>query len=365
MKKWYFSHNGDVTGPLSEAEAREFLQNEPNCYGWHPSFTQWLPVSHINEFAGLVPPPESPAQIPVELITDFSKKRKELHATINNMDESVKYTKTYLYELEQEINIYKRLTSKLSDEVRNNISSIEVKYEGYLKVFEELINAMNIAKSEIGEVTTEFDKRVELRKKDLAAMPKPPTTVVQDNTAVEVTAEKTDNVAEIRPKTASLDPQPYKPSASLDNIAVRVKPGESIDDIAPASASKIDAKVKLEDDMRTELEQQLEAVFEKNNAAQIEDAKTDEPKTEAVPKRQGVTSIFKSVFRGDKKVEPPGELTEVAAPKTATSPVKLAHSNDHLDLDDDDDYDDDEKAVVNESPADKESRIRRRSRRRR
>ncbi|QIR15381.1 DUF4339 domain-containing protein [Shewanella aestuarii] len=363
MKKWYFSHNGDVTGPLSEVEARNFLQDEPNCYGWHPSFTQWLPVSHISEFAALVPPPESPAQIPLELITDFTQKRKELHATIMNMDESVKYTKTYLYELEQEINIYKRLTNKLSDEVRNNINSIEIKYEGYLKIFDELINAMDIAKSEIGEVTTEFDKRVELRKKDLAAIPKPPAAVVKDTAEAEVNTVKTDNVAEIRPRTASLDPQPYKPSASLDNVAVRVKPGESIDDIAPPAINKADAKAELEDDMRTELEQQLEAVFEKSNAAQTEEATA---KAEATPKRQGVTSIFKSVFRGDKKVEPPGELaTELTEKKSPPSPVQLAHSNDHLDIDDDDDYDEDEKAIVNESAADRESRIRRRSRRRR
>ncbi|GGN73505.1 MULTISPECIES: DUF4339 domain-containing protein [Pseudomonadati] len=489
MKKWFFSHDGDVSGPLTQSEAIAFLQNEPDCYGWHPSFTQWLPVSHIGEFAGVVPPPTSPAEIPTELINEFNTKRNELHEKINEMDESVKYSKTYLYELEQEINIYKRLTSKLSDDVKNNINTIENKYEGYQKILEELVDAVSIAKSEITEVTSEFDKRVVERAQDQASVPTPPQAILDSTPNVSldpvvakptsepiaasldpvvtkpahdpisasldpvatkslseaitssldpvatkslseaitssldpvatkslseaitssldpvatkslsldpiatprsaldpiaspslsldpiptkslsldpvaVKATNLDNVAEIRPRTASLDPQPIRPSASLDNVAVRLKPGESIDDIAPKkSQEKID-NIQFSEELKNNIEQKLEKVFEESPAVPTEKTSkksdTEKTKTEAPAKLQGVTSILKSVFRGDKKVEPKQEVK-------LDSPVTLAHSNDNLDDDHDehDDHHEEKNGTTGDTSADKEGRMRRRSRRRR
>lgn len=418
MKKWFFSHDGDVTGPLTEVEAIAFLQNEPNCYGWHPAFSQWLPVSHISEFSSVVSQPESPAQIPKELINEFTTKRHQLTEKLVEMDESIKYSKTYLYELEQEINIYKRLTSKLSDEVRSNISSIESRYEGYQVLFEELVHAVHIAKSEMAEVTTEFDKRIEAREKDQTAVPTPQQVTLNTSstssidssvpfesaaaksTSADPVATKTlsldpiatksasldpvastglsldpvatktvpvdpiisktitlDNVAEIRPRTASLDPQPIRPSASMDNVAVRLKPGESIDDITPKkSQEKIDS-IQFSDELKSNIEQKLEKVFEDSPA--VPDEKVSS-KPEPSAKLQGVTSILKSVFRGDKKVEPKQEIK-------VESPVSLAHSNDDLDDEHDDFLDNEERNGTDgeASATDKEGRMRRRSRRRR
>lgn len=181
MKKWFLSQDGELTGPLTEAEAIAYLQDKPNCYGWHPTFSQWLPVSHIAEFVGRVPAVESPAKIPKELIDGFNTKRTELQHTFGAMDESIKYTKTYLYELEQEINIYKRLTNKLSDEVKQGIGGIESTYQGYQKVLEDLVYAVSMAKVEMEEVTAEFDQRLLEREKDLASAPAAPQAVL--NTA--------------------------------------------------------------------------------------------------------------------------------------------------------------------------------------
>ncbi|MCH4294902.1 GYF domain-containing protein [Shewanella sp. 3B26] len=181
MKKWFLSQDGELTGPLTEAEAIAYLQDKPNSYGWHPTFSQWLPVSHIAEFVGRVPAVESPAKIPKELIDGFNTKRTELQHTFGAMDESIKYTKTYLYELEQEINIYKRLTNKLSDEVKQGIGGIESTYQGYQKVLEDLVYAVSMAKVEMEEVTAEFDQRLLEREKDLASAPAAPQAVL--NTA--------------------------------------------------------------------------------------------------------------------------------------------------------------------------------------
>lgn len=181
MKKWFLSQDGELTGPLTEAEAIAYLQDKPDCYGWHPTFSQWLPVNHIAEFVGRVPAVESPAKIPKELIDEFNTKRTELQHTFGAMDESIKYTKTYLYELEQEINIYKRLTNKLSDEVKQGIGGIESTYQGYQKVLEDLVYAVSMAKVEMEEVTAEFDQRLLEREKDLASAPAAPQAVL--NTA--------------------------------------------------------------------------------------------------------------------------------------------------------------------------------------
>ncbi|QSX37803.1 DUF4339 domain-containing protein [Shewanella sedimentimangrovi] len=179
MKKWFFSHDGEVSGPFTQAEALAYVPGNPNSYGWHPSLSQWLPVSHIGEFAALVTPPESPAQIPQALIDDFTDKRQALTEKVVEMDEAIKFSKTYLYELEQEINIYKRLTHKMSDEVRSNISSIEDKYHGYQKVLEELIQAMAEAKTELADVIAEFEHRLEARAKDQAFVPAPPQVTLE------------------------------------------------------------------------------------------------------------------------------------------------------------------------------------------
>jgi hypothetical protein len=239
MKKWYFSHDGEITGPFTQVEAIDFVQQQPDSYGWHPSFTQWLPVSHIGEFTGQVPTLESPAQVPKALITEFSSKRHELRDRIVKMDESIKFSKTYLYELEQEINIYKRLTHTLSDAVKNNIGSIESKYEGYQKTFEDLINAVSIAKSEIAEVTGEFDKRVEARAKDMASLPTPPKAVPTTAPGVAATKLKIETEEEAAPldpvptKAVALDPVATK-AVSMDPVAT--KPG-SLDPVASKPGS--------------------------------------------------------------------------------------------------------------------------------
>ncbi|MCL1141974.1 DUF4339 domain-containing protein [Shewanella gaetbuli] len=434
MKKWFFSHDGDVTGPLNESEALEFLQHQPNCYGWHPSFSQWLPVSHISEFAGKVAIPESPAQIPPTLIKEFSNTKQSIRHKLTEMDESIKYSKTYLYELEQEINIYKRLTNKLSDEVKNNINGIEAKYESYQKLFAELLEAVEIAKTEMLEVTTEFDARLEARAQDLAAVPTPAKNIETEvaesadspaidaaivaelssdpvatiTTPLDPVATKSttldavattsasldpiatksapldpiaspslsldpvatpmDNVAEIRPKIASLDPQPIRPGASMDNVAVRLKPGESVDDISLKKSQEKADNNQLSDEVKNAIEQKLEKVLDEAPAAdnksttQANTEKTETAAkkpaiTESPAKLQGVTSILKSVFRGDKKVEPKKEVN-------LDSPVTLAHSNDAID--DEDSLEIQDKTGTDGAPAsDKEGRMRRRSRRRR
>ncbi|MBT1443536.1 DUF4339 domain-containing protein [Shewanella sp. JM162201] len=161
MKKWILSHNGAMTAPLTETEAIAFLQEQPDSYAWHPSFSQWQPASSVAAFAGKIPAPTPLSRVPDELIAAFQARRDALTERIAAISQSVTFSKTYLYELEQEINIYKRLTHKLSDEVKQGIGGIEGSYRGYQKVLEDLSYSLSMAKVELTEVADDFDKRLE------------------------------------------------------------------------------------------------------------------------------------------------------------------------------------------------------------
>ncbi|WP_372873134.1 GYF domain-containing protein, partial [Shewanella sp.] len=210
MKKWFLSQDGELTGPLTEAEALTCLQDAPDSYGWCRGFSQWLPASHIVEFAGRFPTVELPAKVPSELIDEFSNRRSELKNTFSSVDEAIKFTKTYLYELEQEINIYKRQTVKLSDEVKQGIAGIESSYEGFQKVVEDLVYAVSMAKVEMNEVTAEFDKCLLEREKDVAAAPTPPKPMAAvldaDGTTPLQSPQDTGSPEELSAKDSKKDP---------------------------------------------------------------------------------------------------------------------------------------------------------------
>ncbi|WP_394131960.1 DUF4339 domain-containing protein [Shewanella maritima] len=323
MTKWFFSKNGDVTGPLSEAEAKAFVQNDPECYGWHPSFTHWKPVGKINEFAELVPEIAPPAQIPQSLIDDFVAKKQDIANKVESMNDSIKFTKTYLYELEQEINIYKRLTNSLTDEVKGNIRPFEQKYEAFNSTFEELANALAIAKGESEEVIAEFDKRVAEREAEaLASISVPPA-------AVPSIADLHDNVAEIKPKSAS----------SLDNVAVRVKPKDvaaSLDPVAETpKAPSLDATASKPKPKIDKIEFTEETTAESSN-------KDD---------KLGVSSILKSVFKGDAKKSDSHVESNVTKLTTGNDKKPTPEKNQS-------------EEVAEETEAERENRMRRRRRRR-
>ena len=177
MKKWYFSKNGKISGPLDLEDARDFLTKDPDFYGWHPSFSQWRPVSCIVEFDDVVPEPVPPAQIPPELIQEFIDKKQELHDKIDLIDESIDERTTSMYELEQEIKIYKRITQNLSDEVKANITSIEQNHKQLQKNLSDLKKVTDIANNEIDEIVTDFDTRVADKTDKTDKTDKKPTTI--------------------------------------------------------------------------------------------------------------------------------------------------------------------------------------------
>lgn len=142
MKKWFFSDNGKVTGPLGLKESNELISTNADLYAWHPSYTHWVPVSCIDEFTvGLTPPPP-PIEIPSGLIDDLIGEEKELITTLDRIDKTIKITSDSLYELDSELENYGKITHNLTEEVRIVVKTIEEQYASLQK------NLANVIKTE-------------------------------------------------------------------------------------------------------------------------------------------------------------------------------------------------------------------------
>ncbi|MEZ9139054.1 MULTISPECIES: DUF4339 domain-containing protein [unclassified Shewanella] len=344
MKKWYFSKNGQVTGPLNEVEAKEFLLKDGDCYGWHPSFTQWKPVSCIKEFAHIVPAMVPPALIPQALIEEFAAKEKALQVKVASMEESVLSTKGVLVEFEQEINTYKKLTINLTDEVKSNIDPFESKYNTFKGSFDELISALSIAKTEVNEVSTDFNQRVAKQNAEnintisapTVAPVTAPSPAKADNGSI-----SPDNVSEISNQIQKALAESMLKSAEEDNAvaeltaAKTVNATKSLDPVAVAPKKpkpKID-KIEFSEDIS-------------------EDKADDTAGTTG-----GVTSIIKSVFKGDtkrneKKSETPDDVDQLAASTEEKTTAKTDQSADSAN-----------DGTAEETEEEKEGRMRRRRRR--
>lgn len=128
MKKWFFSDNGKVTGPLGLKESNELISKNSDLYAWHPSYTHWVPVSCIDEFEMSISPPPPPIEIPKDLIDGLIGEEKELITTLDRIDKTIKITSDSLYEIDAELDNYGQIAHKLTEEVRAVVKTIEEQY---------------------------------------------------------------------------------------------------------------------------------------------------------------------------------------------------------------------------------------------
>jgi hypothetical protein len=133
VKEWFFSNDGDISGPLGLEESNKFIAKHPDVYAWHPSYAQWMPVGAVEEFDVAVPVPKPPGNLPKELIEGFIQKERELSTTLGRIDNTLKVTSASLSELDTDIENYKQTTQKLNEEVRTTIRSIEEQYAALQK----------------------------------------------------------------------------------------------------------------------------------------------------------------------------------------------------------------------------------------
>ncbi|MBU2892607.1 DUF4339 domain-containing protein [Colwellia sp. D2M02] len=288
MKKWFFSDNGKVTAPLSQTEARAYLADNPTVYGWHPSFSQWKPVTCIPEFADIVPLPEQSLLVPKELTDKFLAKKQRLQTKLTSIDDSIKHTQSSLTKFEKQIEDYKALTQNLNDDVKGAIDNIEKKYSGLNKKIAQVKNAINIAEVEINDAIKSFDHRVNSND---VFMPSCHGTV-----------------------------KPAK-SAPLTEVEVAQKASEA----AQISKAKL-AQAKLATPhKRVEAEKPVEEVAKKEAPKKEESVAKNKAEDESKANKEGfgMKNIMKSVFKGDKKVE----SSEEQPPMSMAERLKMAQNN--------------------------------------
>jgi len=141
MKKWLFSDNGKITGPLGFAESQELIKNNPSLYAWSPSYTHWIPVNHIEEFELAIKIPTPPLGIPQELIKAFINEEQKLVDQLDILNNDLSSTHTELNALNTETQHYQQLTANLNKEVSAVISNIEQQYAALEK------NLANVSKA--------------------------------------------------------------------------------------------------------------------------------------------------------------------------------------------------------------------------
>jgi uncharacterized protein YoxC len=296
MKKWFFSDNGKVTAPLNHTEAREYLADNPTVYGWHPSFSQWKPVSCIPEFADVVPLPEQSLLVPKELTDKFLAKKLRLQTKLSSIDDSIKHTEATFSKFEKQINAYKELTQNLNDDVKGAISNIEKKYAGLNKKVEQVKNAVNIAEVEMNDAVQSFDRRV--NSNDIS-MPSCHNTVKQLSS--NVISDITDAEKSQKAKDAE---QISKAKLAQAKLAT---PHKRVDADKKPTVEKVKEETKVAPKV----------------AKEIIPPDAEYANKMAKESFNGMKNMMKSVFKGDKKVEAETE----DAPMSMAEKLKMAQNN--------------------------------------
>jgi len=160
IKKWFFSNNLEIIGPLDLRAAKKYLLEYPNVYGWHPSFTQWKPVSCIDEFSAVLPPVIQAPLIPKEISEQFLAKQQRLEGSLITINNNLKKTQYSLNEFDKKIAEYKTLTKDLNGDIKNAIDNVEIKYSSLKSKLSQIGNAVNIADKEMLDAVDTFDSRM-------------------------------------------------------------------------------------------------------------------------------------------------------------------------------------------------------------
>jgi uncharacterized protein YoxC len=296
MKKWFFSNDGVVTSPLNHTEARTYLEDKPNAYGWHPSFSQWKPVSCIPEFTDLVSSPEKSSLVSKELTEKFLAKKLRLETKLSSIEDSINHTASTFSKFEKQISSYKALTQNLSDEVKTAIVDIERKYDGINKKLSQVKNAVNIAEVEMNDAIKGFNNKANSN---------------------DVRMPSCDNVAR----------QPFTADTSVDaeREAAQISKAKLAQAKLATPHKRLDTdKKSVEEIVNVTPKVVKQTVAPKSNTKKV--IAPDIDFDDKAPKESfnGMKSMMKSVFKGDKKLE---TETKDEKPMSMAERLRMAQNN--------------------------------------
>ena len=128
MKKWLFSDNGKIIGPLGLTQSQALIKKHPSLYAWNPAQTHWMPVSHIEEFDMVMDIPPPPLDVPQDFIEKFINDERKLIAQLGSLDENIDLSHSEVSTLATDTQHYQQLTSDLNEKVKAVVSNIEQQY---------------------------------------------------------------------------------------------------------------------------------------------------------------------------------------------------------------------------------------------
>jgi hypothetical protein len=301
MKKWFFSNNGKVTAPLDLDAAKDYLSNNPDVYGWHPSFNQWKPVNCISEFVDVLPPTVQPPLIPKEVSDKFFAKKQRLESKLTSIDDSINHSQSSFKKFEKQIEDYKSLTENLNDDVKGAIDNIEKKYKSLSRKLSQVKEAVQIAEKEMSEVVGDFDNRMSSNDIFMPSCNLSNTSALDSNNVLSESA-KASKAKRAQEKLAT----PHK----------RVEPVETKIEDSTTKKSVTEKQVK------TSSQSPLYDAYDNKNTAK---AKV-ESEAESVAKDSfnGMKSMMKSVFKGDGKLTKTEQIDNVEVKKGKDEPLSMA-----------------------------------------
>ena len=293
MKKWFFSNNGDVTAPLDLDAAKEYLAENPDVYGWHPSFSQWKPVNCISDFVDVLPPTVQSPSIPKEISDKFLAKKQRLETKLTSIDDSVKNSQSSLGKLEALIANYQDMTQNLNDDVKGAIDNIERKYKSLSRKLSQVKDAVHIAENEMAEVVDDFNLR--MSSNDIFMPSCNPASM--DGSAVNDSFERA---------------QTSKAKLAQEKLATPHKRVEPV--------KKVVAELPV---AKKEPVTATKAIKKDKSGSKI-DFQTDESQ-DAKDSFNGMKNMMKSVFKGDNKVVKSDTKEVTEDPKKADEkPLSMA-----------------------------------------
>ncbi len=396
MNTWIFSKNGVVTEPLDLAKAKKYVIDNPDAYGWQASFTQWLPVNSINEFAALLPKQEVAAQVPKKIVDEFRAKEQTLDSHFDKLNQELAASEINAQNFAHEIATYKELTVNLSDEVKNNISEIEQQYQVLVKQLKTFRLEVKSSHQVLDNVVKVFNEKID--GKAIVNTPvkhsTAPNSGIKAETKTEVVVEKTQAPVDAKTKSVSKADEVHKATGAKAEVAETKEEKLTSDEQnkvtaistrvpKPQGAKVISTRSKHPNSVRVSSTVQSDKKIEKlaPTTQNIASAKSPEPEVKKEAKstspsevkenvavsdeqvnqvnnlhsklESGVKNIFKSVFSKEQPVEQKNSFADLVQQDKVNEEVKPVETIKEIE------------AVVDVESHDDEALTKRRKRRRR
>tara|TARA_R110000744_G_scaffold84356_1_gene165077 strand:- start:122 stop:1246 length:1125 start_codon:yes stop_codon:yes gene_type:complete len=339
MNTWIFSKNGQVTKPLELAAAKKYVVENHDAYGWHSSYTQWLPVHSISEFSALLPERDSSDKIPQIIVDEFLSKERALHQCFDRFNQELDSGEINARQFEQEITIYKQLTVNLSDEVKSNIDEIEQEYHALHKQLTDIKQTVKTSQQELKDVVRHFNDRI--AEKSVIKAPqqeKASSTSATDANKpasnVKVLATKATSNADIESKAAltaevqTIYTRPSKPvgakvistrsSQPMRPSALNESTGEKKSENAGQATEASSASLTKEQSSKVE----LSAAVAEKQSGQASGEQNSQANKIQTKLESGVKNIFKSVFTKDEQVDNKSKFAELVEKDATNNKVK-------------------------------------------